>query len=634
MGTFLVIVMKNKHYSQEQIERLIKDPRIKHIDEFRWSFTFEFRLYLWKTLYPNFCGTTVRNQLLKEGFSLSDLNSYGDFVHHLAESFKRRKPCGSKNKIFGEGANLSADNSYNDYLLSTGKFVHSRKGVSFSEQYKNEIHYSYPIVSIRDYLTNDGFDVERIGYQRIYLLEKEFNGEISRNMSYSDDIIDQLKNHPYIKTITTKQIRFHNQFYNEASYLVSLPIDEILEVFDIDYHLIPVSIKTQLKYKINHWKIKRNSIELEISHQLIQIQRNINKKLNEIIIRQFNSVKSNIHSFDWKQRKTLCEVIKKIPHDNERIYTKQKILKLCGISKTNYYSILKNKRYGNYQRDKNKQDENDIQTIKKVIDYKGYPKGMRMIHMMMPRICDKTMSLNKIRRLCHKANIVCPVRQANSSRKSAQELLARNCKQNLLKRRFRLGKPGEILLTDVSYLKYGNNQTAYLSDIKDAVTGRIYAYEVSDSNDLMLVLNTIENLIEVKEDAIFHSDQGSLYLTDSFQNKIKSLGMRESMSRRGNCWDNAPKESYYGHFKDECSYGQFSSIEEVRKSVDEYVDYYNNERPQWTRNKMTPLEYENYLNQLSDEEYEQYLSKEECRYQKMMDNAVERARKRASALGA
>lgn len=634
MGTFFVIIMKHKHFSKEQIKRLNKDPRIKHIDEFRLIFTQDFRLYLWEKLFPKFTGTIIRNALIDEGFLLDDFKSQNNLLDSLAKNFKLRKPCGSKNKTFGDGVNLNVDNSYNDYLLSTEKFIRSRNGITFSKQYKNEIHHSYPNVSIQDYLTHDGFDINRIGYQRIYLLEREFNGEIRRNVFYSNDVINQLKSHPYIKTITPKQLRFHNQFYNEASYLVSLSIDEILEVFDIDYHLIPVSAKTQLKYKINKWKRKDNRFDFELTAQLLQIQKNLNKKLNEIILKRFDLVKANVNSFDWKQRKELCETIKEISVDNEKFYTKRKVLELCGISKTNYYSIIKNPNYGDYQKTKEVQDENDIKTIKKIIDYKSYPKGMRMIQMMMPRLCNETMSLNKIRRLCHKANIVCPVRQANASRKSAQELLRRNCQPNLLRRRFRLGKPGDIMLTDISYLKYGNNQTAYLSDIKDAVTGRICAYEIGESNDSSLVDNTLDGLHDIKEGSIFHSDQGALYLTDAFQNKIKSLGMCESMSRRGNCWDNASKESYYGHFKDECSYRDCSSIEELRKMVAEYVDYYNNERPQWTRNKMTPVEFEEYLNQMTDKEYEVYLSKEEVKYQKMMAKAVEKARKRASALGA
>ncbi|WP_427741707.1 IS3 family transposase, partial [Catenibacterium mitsuokai] len=170
---------------------------------------------------------------------------------------------------------------------------------------------------------------------------------------------------------------------------------------------------------------------------------------------------------------------------------------------------------------------------------------------------------------------------------------------NLLKRMFRLARPGEILLTDVSYLKYGLNRTEYLSCVKDAVSGRVVSHITSSCNGLNLVMDTIDTL-DYSQDAIFHSDQGSLYFNDLFQDRLKKLGYRQSMSRRGNCWDNASQESFFGHMKDECDLSGCSTPEEVKEMIDNYVYYYNNERPQWTRNKMTPAEYEDYLNSLSD----------------------------------
>lgn len=106
------------------------------------------------------------------------------------------------------------------------------------------------------------------------------------------------------------------------------------------------------------------------------------------------------------------------------------------------------------------------------------------------------------------------------------------------------------------------------------------------------------------------------------------------MSRRGNCWDNASQESFFGHMKDECDLSGCSTPEEVKERIDDYVYYYNNERPQWTRNKMTPTEYEEYLNSLSDNEYSDYLQNEQEKYDKMMKKAREKALKRAVELGA
>ena len=149
----------------------------------------------------------------------------------------------------------------------------------------------------------------------------------------------------------------------------------------------------------------------------------------------------------------------------------------------------------------------------------------------------------KILRLMKKYGCVCTVRKERPESKTNKENLKNNRKPNLLKRRFRLARPNEILLTDVSYLKYSTNKTEYFSCIKDAVTGRIVNHVTSSSNDLNLAKATIDCL-DPSENALFHSDQGTLYFNDAFQNKLKELGYEQSMSRRGNCWDNSSQESY------------------------------------------------------------------------------------------
>lgn len=232
-------------------------------------------------------------------------------------------------------------------------------------------------------------------------------------------------------------------------------------------------------------------------------------------------------------------------------------------------------------------------------------------------------------------NSLCLVRKKVESSKEIRDLIKRNTKPNILNRRFKLAKPNKIKLSDVTYLKYGKNMTAYKSTIKDSVTGKIDACVVSDSNDLNLVIDTINNLDNSSyvNGAIFHSDQGSLYLNDTTQNRIKELGLIQSMSKRGNSQDNASQESYFGHFKDECDYTSCSTIDEVIKEVNNYIDYYNNRRPQWNRNKMTPVEYEKYLLSLNDEEYNSYLKIEEEKYLKTKQKAKDLAVKRNKTLG-
>ena len=76
---------------------------------------------------------------------------------------------------------------------------------------------------------------------------------------------------------------------------------------------------------------------------------------------------------------------------------------------------------------------------------------------------------------------------------------------------------------------------------------------------------------------------------------MKKLGLQQSMSRRGNCWDNAPQESFFGHFKDEANIKSCETIEELKKEIKNYMIYYNNYRHQWNLKKMTPVQYRDHL---------------------------------------
>jgi len=91
------------------------------------------------------------------------------------------------------------------------------------------------------------------------------------------------------------------------------------------------------------------------------------------------------------------------------------------------------------------------------------------------------------------------------------------------------------------------------------------------------------------------SDQGFHYTHPSYSKQLQKLGCIQSMSRRGNCLDNAPTESFFGHLKDEIDTSECKTFEELEKYIDLHIHYYNNERPQWTKKKMTPVEYRNHL---------------------------------------
>lgn len=156
------------------------------------------------------------------------------------------------------------------------------------------------------------------------------------------------------------------------------------------------------------------------------------------------------------------------------------------------------------------------------------------------------------------------------------------------------------MLTDISYLFFKNGQKAYLSTILDASTNEILAHNVSKSLKIDIVTDTIYKLIYnnkhlLRDDSFIHSDQGAHYTSPIFQKRVKKNKLGQSMSRRGNCWDNAPQESFFGHLKDETNLRECETFKELIEEIDNYVNYHNNYRPQWNLKKMTPIEYRNHL---------------------------------------
>ena len=160
-----------------------------------------------------------------------------------------------------------------------------------------------------------------------------------------------------------------------------------------------------------------------------------------------------------------------------------------------------------------------------------------------------------------------------------------------------------ILLTDITYIrrrKDGPDLYSYLCVIIDAFTKEILAYSLSLSPNTDMVLAVVNMLIEthgneLKTDALIHSDQGCQYTSHRFAEVLKNLELRQSMSKRATCWDNAPQESLFGHMKDELRIRHRSDGHSIiAQKINDWVDYYNNERPQWSLAKLTPSEFYQY----------------------------------------
>jgi len=207
------------------------------------------------------------------------------------------------------------------------------------------------------------------------------------------------------------------------------------------------------------------------------------------------------------------------------------------------------------------------------------------------------MNNKKIRRLMNKYGIKTKVRQKNPYKEIMKKTKEHSTCANILNREFKQTRPLTKLCTDITYLYYGKCEKAYLSAVKDIATGEIVAYNVAKHLTMPIVLNTINNLKNVinLNNVLLHSDQGFHYTNPEYQKILKENNIIQSMSRKGNCIDNAPMESFFGHFKDEVDLKNCTSYQELLETIDDYMYYYNNERYQWDKFKMTPVEYRNHL---------------------------------------
>ena len=262
---------------------------------------------------------------------------------------------------------------------------------------------------------------------------------------------------------------------------------------------------------------------------------------------------------------------------------------LCGIanvSRSGYYRWLKTA-------DAPKRDYDDYLAIKEIFD-KGRGKcGFRTIKMRLEREKHVVMNHKKIIRIKRAYGLITKIRRRNPYKATMKKTEAHRVFPNVLARRFDQMVPNRFFGTDITYLPF-NCRFAYLAIVKDIASGEIVAWHVSPYITMELVL-TMLGRMRAYPGAFIHSDQGFHFTNPAYIEKVRALDMLQSMSRKGNCIDNAPVESFFGHFKDDVDYKGCRTFEDLRQLVENYIRYYNYERAQWGRMKMTPVEYRDHL---------------------------------------
>lgn len=292
-----------------------------------------------------------------------------------------------------------------------------------------------------------------------------------------------------------------------------------------------------------------------------------------VIIEQMMSREGNMLNVKW-----LCET--------------------AGVSRSGYYHYLKTAELRDQREER---DRADFEIILTAYKHRGFDKGARGIYMRLLHLKPPVnMNLKKIRRLMHKYGLFCPIRTANPYRRLIKALKTNAVADNLLNREFEIHGPRMVLLTDITYIINGKAPRCYMSTIIDACTKELLAWVLSESLEVDFVLETVEiaiskHGIEMTTETMVHSDQGVHYTSVQFRELLHNKNLRQSMSRKANCWDNAPKESFFGHMKDEIDISECSTFEEIKAVISDWTDYYNNERYQWDLAKLAPTEYYEYL---------------------------------------
>ena len=218
--------------------------------------------------------------------------------------------------------------------------------------------------------------------------------------------------------------------------------------------------------------------------------------------------------------------------------------------------------------------------LKKLKPYKRHFKGEKINHKRVERLMSENELYSKVKK------------KFKATTNSKHRLPVA---ENILNRNFEAEKPNQKFVSDITYV-YTKEGWLYVAAINDLCGGFNVGLSMSTSMTKELVINALDDAYKrggKPQGAILHSDRGVQYCSYAYQDRLKEYGYTCSMSRKGNCWDNAPMESFWGKMKMEwLNEHQFETINEAKRMVFEYIIiFYNRQRLHASFNYMTPLEF-------------------------------------------
>jgi transposase InsO family protein len=254
-----------------------------------------------------------------------------------------------------------------------------------------------------------------------------------------------------------------------------------------------------------------------------------------------------------------------------------------GVSRAAYYAWVKHL-------DQPDPDRERMEQVQEAYEKSHRTYGYRRIVIWLQKQKGVFHNPKTVLRLMNKLNIRSVARKRKVFRMAKAEIY--HPYDNLLNRQFRASQPNQKWVTDITYIATRGGW-AYLSTIQDLFDGFIVSHQLARVNSLELVLGTLQQAKQreqITTELILHSDRGYQYTSHSYAVLIQGYAITPSMSRPGNCWDNAPMENFFGHLKEE-ALRQFPipSFQEARQIIDDYIHFYNYERIQ-LKTRQTPYE--------------------------------------------
>lgn len=427
---------------------------------------------------------------------------------------------------------------------------------------------------------------------------------------FTDEQMKELSESKWVEKVSRTNVKFTYEFKQDIiDKLKTDTLRNVLPFYGINPAILGVARLRNIKYSLkamnsrpegfNRKRTERRKFK-DDSEQITYLKERLSKmKETNAILTQKNNEQKLMKHPSAKAQDTF-KIIHSFTQRNNIKLSISQMCKLAKVSRSGYYQYKK-KMSDTRKTEKDFQDELDYKMIKEVFEDHNIEKGGRQIKMQVLRKYGVNMNLKRVYRIMKKYDIVCTIRQPKPMKAAMRAFKTTNYKENKLNRQFHQGKAKKVLLTDITYLHYASGKnTAYLSTIKDATTKEILTWYLSESLELDIVVKMLDSLIkeygtELAAGVMIHSDQGCHYTAYEYQKILEMNHIVQSMSRRGNCWDNAPQESFFSTFKCESGYRKSKTLSELVKCIGTYIGYYNMRRPQWGLHKMTPFEYNNYL---------------------------------------